>query len=198
MDRYMAVSALAALLIGCGGGGAAGGAGFSVDPEVNGEKANGVDFSIFGAGSFTTSDGNDVSVVLLIASDNRDLCAEIGADFTAFQLNLQGGLIPGKFVTMFLTSPGGLPKEGDSIQGDGRDVVVQTQFLAADGEKLTARATGDGDALLDVSAFGEADVFSGDITARLTDDAGGVVQLSGGFKNAAPCQPISDFANLNQ
>jgi hypothetical protein len=169
----------------------------TLEDKIGGENGKEIQFAIFGV-----AENAGQTSMIVIASDDADLCGEIGDNAGAFIADVQAGEEPGRFVLTTVLVDGALTA-GERFDGDKQnDQVVDPQFLVGNGAKLEAGgADKDKEATLFVDFF-DGQNFEGSIEANLNLDLNGNIftgkdlndPLTVEIKASTECAALSDFA----
>src|SRR5262245_9199324 len=91
--------------------------------KVHGQTPAAAKFAVFGAAQVGTIDSL-VSQIMVVASDDPEVCTTIGNDLGAFLSNARAGKVAGTTVTFVLTKQNGMPTAGQEFQGNHQDARV--------------------------------------------------------------------------
>ena len=150
-----------------------------LDEKISGEEGKDIKFAIFGVAE---SEGQ--TSMIIIASNQEDLCDELGNNPAAFVDDILAGEEPGEFVLTTVLVDGA---PGNNVRFDGdkqNDQVVDPKFLVGNGAKLEAGAEDkDAEATLEIDTF-DGQTLVGRVEANLNEDLNAVLGgLIGGDLN---------------
>ena len=170
-----------------------------LEEKISGEEGKNIKFAIFGA-----AENNGQTSMVIIASDQDDLCGDLGNNPATFIDDVIKGEEPGEFVLTTILVDGAL---GNNVRFDGdkqNDQIVDPKFLVGNGAKSLAGAEDkDAEATLKIDTF-DGTTLVGRIEANLNQDINALLGgLIGGDLNApmtveifssTECAALSDFA----
>jgi cysteine-rich repeat protein len=175
---------------------------FTSAQDINGEQPDLAVFSIFGEAEVDTNgDGTPESrAILVISSDNADICGDITAGgLDTFINDLFGGLVAGETVaTLAFTIGANTPFAVAPIVGDaGTTSIVDSGFLVAAGGAATVDTTfgGAGDGTLNVTAISATSLTADYTGNQQTEFVGGTQDINIGITGniiATECPGITD------
>lgn len=173
---------------------------FDLSSRIGGENARDARFAIFGAASLKLNqdDPDDRLAMVIIASDNENLCAEFNNNFNGFLTDLSEGDVPGVFVITFVDVFGKLENNRVFIGKEEEDLVIDPRFIVSNGAGVEVDS-------LDVEAEGKLKInkienkqLSGELSVRLNQDKSGFfansinVQMDGELFLVPECDIISE------
>lgn len=173
---------------------------FDLSSRIGGENARDAKFAIFGAASLKLNqdDPDDRLAMIIIASDNENLCAEFNNDFNGFLTDLAEGDVPGVFVITFIDIFGKLENDRIFIGKEEEGLIIDPRFIVSNGAGVEVDS-------LDVEAEGKLKIdkienkqLSAEISVRLNQDKSGFfansinVQMDGELFLVPECDIISE------
>jgi hypothetical protein len=167
----------------------------TIDNKIQGENGKEIKFAVFGA-----AENNGQVSMVVIASDNEDLCGEIGNDAAGFIDGIQSGEEAGEFVLTTVLVDGQLAA-GEKFDGDKQNgQVVDPQFIVGNGAKLVVQAVDkDAEGSIEITDFNGATLV-GNIEANLNKELSGIFNddlnepITTEIFLATECGALTDFA----
>lgn len=166
-----------------------------LEDKIQGEDGKDIAFAIFGA-----AEQNGVVSMIVVASDNEDLCGEIGADVDLFIQNAKEGQFANQFVITTVLAQGQLA-DGVTLQGDQQNgEAVNPEFIVGNGaDPLVDAVDQDEEGELTIDAF-NGDTLAATISANLNQEISGIINdninvgLDVNVLNATECGVLTTFA----
>jgi hypothetical protein len=166
----------------------------TIENKIQGENGKDIKFAIFGA-----AEANGRVSLVLIASKQPDLCAEIGDAATLID-DIGTGQEPGDFILTTVLVDGVLGA-GERFDGDQQaDQIVDPKFIVGDGAGLVVEAVDqDAEGTLNLTAF-NGQTLVGTIEANLNKELSGIINddlnepLAVEILLATECPALSSFA----
>jgi hypothetical protein len=167
----------------------------TLDNKIQGEDGKNIQFAIFGI----AENGEQTSAVI-IASDNADLCGEIGNNAAAFINDIQAGEEPGEFILTTILVNGSFA-DGERFDGDQQEnQLVDPQFIVGNGADLLVQAIDqDGEGTLNIDTF-DGNNLVGSLEVNLNQEISGIFNddlndpMVVEIFASSECAALSDFA----
>lgn len=167
-----------------------------LEDKINGEDGDNIQFAIFGA-----AEQNGVVSMVVIASDNPDLCGEVGGDAAAFLLDIEEGQIASDFVVTTILADGQLA-DGVTFRGDNQEnQLVAPSFVIGNGaEALVIAIDKDAEADFTIDTF-DGNTMAGKLVANLNQEGEGLfgtndinVRMDVNIFTSQECAALTEFA----
>ena len=193
MKSTLFAAALLALSTGCFNQDA-GDVKVTLENKIQGEDGKDIKFAIFGA-----AENNGRVSMVIIASNNDDLCGEVGNAAT-FIDDVESGEEPGDFILTTVLVDGAL-NAGERFDGDLQtDQIVDPKFIVGDGADLVVEAVDlDAEGTVLLNDF-NGQTLAATIEVNLNKELSGVLNddlnepLTAEIFVATECPALSDFA----